>query len=127
MDLNRKTRFIAGATRQANSPKAGPASGKCSSTTCAAWSGAFSNSLAARRKQQSSTGAYHYIIFLLRRRACLTLGDGYVVPCTDIPLAEGVVEVPRGNQYSIMNTDDALSATFQCYKARRNARAGPFR
>ncbi len=75
-------------------------------------------------KPQSGTGPYHYIIFMLRGRACLTLGDGYVVPCTDIPLAEGVmVEVPRGNDYSVRNTDASLPATFQYFKTRGHAGA----
>jgi hypothetical protein len=75
--------------------------------------------MCGKEKPQSCTNHYHHIIFVLRGHACLTLGDGYAVRCTDIPLAEGdAVEVERGNDCSIRNTDATLPAAFLYLKTR---------
>jgi hypothetical protein len=62
---------------------------------------------------------------MLRGQACLTLGDGYVVRCTDMLLAAGaMVAEPCGDDYRVRNTDATLSATFQYSKTWEEARAG---
>jgi hypothetical protein len=73
--------------------------------------------MGGEEKPQRYTGPYHYILYVLRGRACLTIGDEYKLPCTDIPVTEGFsAEVPRGNFYSIRNVNATAPVMFVIYK-----------
>ncbi len=70
-------------------------------------------------KPQRYTDHFHYIFFIVCGRAYLTLGDRYIVPYSEAPLAPGfAAEVQRGNYYSIRNADATAPVTFLFYKAR---------
>ncbi len=74
-------------------------------------------------KPQRYTDRYHYKFFVVRGRACFTLGDEYTVPLTRVPVTEGsTIDVPRGNYYSIENTDALAPVTLVFYKATQARR-----